>query len=113
MNNRPSRSLGFVGLPHSRLGWWSIGLATAFIALLSIWLSYALYLRPITRPTFLSDPLHAVLLVSAAAAAITGAILGVLALVSKRERSFLILLSILLGTIVLYWTISNVINPSP
>ena len=60
-----------------------------------------------TRPTFFSDPLHAVLILGAAAAAITGAIVGALALVVKRERSLWVLLSVLLGAFVLYWTIGE------
>ncbi len=39
--------------------------------------------------------------------AICGAIIGALTLVAKRERSFMILLSVLLGAFVLYWTIAQ------
>jgi hypothetical protein len=53
--------------------------------------SQSLSFLGIPRPTFFSDPLHALLLLSAAAG-ITGAIFGALAIVSKRERSFMILL---------------------
>lgn len=102
-----SRSPSFLGMPRTRLGWWSIGLAIGFLVLFPLWLFYVEYLRPIPRPTFFSDPLHAFLLLSAAAAGIAGAIVGVLALVAKRERSFLILLSVLLGAFVLYWTIGS------
>ena len=102
----PSRSPSFVGMPRSRLGWWSIGLAVLFVGLFVAWLLYV-QATPIARPTFFSDPLHACLLLGAAAAGITGAIVGVLALVAKRERSFMILLSVLLGAFVLYWTIGS------
>ena len=105
-----SRSPGFLGLPRTRLGWWSIGLAITFLVLFPLWLFYALYLRPIPRPTFFSDPLHAFLLLSAAAAAIVGAIVGVLAIVAKRERSFTILLSVLLGAFVLFGTICELVG---
>jgi hypothetical protein len=93
-------------MPRSQLGWWSIGLAVMFLGLFLAWL---LYVRatPIARPTFFSDPLHACLLLGAAAAAITGAIVGVLALAARRERSVLILLSVLLGAFVLYWTMGS------
>jgi hypothetical protein len=99
-----------VGLPSTRFGWWSISLALAFLVLFPLWLFYSSYLRPIPRPTFFSDPFHAFLLVSAAAAAITGGIVGVLALVAKRERSFTVLLSVLLGAFVLYWTIGELMG---
>jgi hypothetical protein len=93
-------------MPRSRLGWWSIGLAVLFLGLFVAWLLYV-QATPIARPTFFSDPLHVCLLLGAAAAGITGAIVGVLAFVGKRERSFTILLSVLLGAFVLYWTIGS------
>ena len=102
----PSRGPSFVGMPRSRLGWSSIGLAVLCLAIFVAWLLYVLA-TPIDRPTFFSDPLHACLLLGAAAAGIAGAIVGVLAIVAKRERSFLILLSVLLGAFVLYWTIGS------
>jgi hypothetical protein len=105
----PSRSPTFVGVPRSRLGWWSISLAITFVVLFVLWWFYVSW-RPIARPTFFSDPLHACLLLGAAAAGITGTIVGVLALVAKRERSFMILLSVLLGAFVLYCTIATIMG---
>jgi hypothetical protein len=103
----PGRSPTFVGAPRSRLGSWSISLAITCVVLFVLWWFYVMRWRPIARSTFFSDPLHACLLLGAAAAGITGAIVGVLALVAKRERSFLILLSVLQGAFVLYWTIGS------
>ena len=101
--NGTSRSPSFLGMPRTRLGGWSIGLAVLFLGLCVAWLLYV-QATPLARPTFFSDPLHACLLLGAAAAGITGAIVGVLALVAKRERSILILLSVLLGAFVLMAT---------
>jgi uncharacterized integral membrane protein len=81
MNNSqdgPGRGPSFVGMPRSRLGWWSIGLAGLFLGLFVAWLLYV-QATPIARPTFFSDPLHACLILGAAAAGINGAIVGVLA----------------------------------
>lgn len=104
--NGPNRSPSFVGMPRSRLGWWSIGLAVLFLGLFAAWLFYV-QATPVARPTFFSDPLQACLLIGASVASIAGAIVGVLALLAKRERSFMILLSVLLGAFVLYWTIGS------
>ena len=104
--DRLGRRPSFVGVPRSRLGWWSISLAVTFFVLFVLWWLYVSW-RPIPRATFFSDPLHAGLYIGATAAAITGAIVGVLAFVTKRERSFLILLSVLIGTVVLYWTLGT------
>lgn len=103
-NSNPSPS--FFGAPRTRLGWWSIVLSSSFFALFLAWLMYV-KATPKVRPTFFSDPLHAFLLIGASATAIIGGILGLLALVAKRERSFTILLSILVGGFVLFWTIAE------
>src|SRR5262249_52013529 len=108
----PSRPPSFVGMPRSRLGWWSITLAVLFLGLFVAWLLYVQAIH-VARPTFFSDPLHACLILGAAAAGISGAIVAVLALVAKRERSFTILLSVLPGALVLYVTIAKLINPNP
>jgi hypothetical protein len=108
----PCRGPSFAGIPRSRFGWWSIYLAALFLGLFAAWLLYVLA-TPIARPTFFSDPLHACLILGAAAAGISGAIVGVLALVAKRERSFMILLSVLPGALALYLTIAKLINPIP
>lgn len=106
-NERGSRpGASFVGLPQTRPGWWSIGFAAAFFVLFAAWLLYV-QATPMARPTFFSDPLQAVLILVAAASAVTGGIVGVLVFVAKRERSFTILLSVLLGIFVLYWTIAE------
>jgi hypothetical protein len=105
----PSQSPTFVGVPRSRLGWWSISLAITFVVLFVLWCLYVRW-RPIARPTFFSDPLHACLILGAAAAGITGAIAGVLALVAKRERSCMILLSVLLGAFALWVTIATLMG---
>ena len=84
----PSRSPSFVGLPRSRLGWWSTGLAVLFLGLFVAWL---LYVRatPIARPTFFSDPLAACLYIGATVTAISGAVVGVLAFVAIQKHRVL------------------------
>ena len=112
MSNRQDgsrRSPSFVGMPRTWLGWSSIALAITFLVLFVLWLLYV-QATPMARPTFFSDPLHAVLILGAAAAAVTGAMVGALALAAKRERSFMILLSVLLGAYVLYWTIAQLVG---
>jgi hypothetical protein len=98
----------FLGMPQTELGRWSNRLAIVFLVLFPIWLLYALYLRPIARPTFFSDPIHAVIILTAAAAAIAGGLAGLVAIAMKRERSFTVMLSILLGAFVLVWTVSEI-----
>lgn len=102
-----------IDLPRTQSGWWSITLAGAFLVLFPLWLVYVSYWRPMPRPTFFSDPVHALLILGAATAAISGGIVGALALALKRERSFTVVLSVILGAFALYLTIAWIINPNP
>ena len=99
-----------IGLPSTRLGRWSVGLAIAFFVLFPLWFFYATRIRPIPRPTFFSDPVHAFLLLSAAAAAIAGGTAGMFASAVRHERSFAVILSILLAASVVYWTIGEFVG---
>lgn len=63
------------------------------------------------RPTFFSDPTHAVLILSAAAAAMAGGTAGAIALL-RRDRSVAIMLSVALGAFVLYWTVAEILHPA-
>lgn len=112
MGNRESvssRGAGFLGMPRSATGWWSVGLAGAFIVLFSAWWMY-LGQATTPRPEFFSDPIAAWLLIAAGAAGSGAAIVGVLALAAKRERSVLIMVSVLLGTVVLYATVGSLLG---
>jgi len=112
MTNGSRRSVGksgFAGMPTTRPGWWSIRLAAAFIVLFMIWFAYV-SATPIPRPTFFSDPLHAVLILSAAASAIAGMVAGLVAFVAARERSIITLTSVVLGGVVLFWTIAELMG---
>src|SRR6185436_1776972 len=92
----------------SDLGVWSVTLSVAFTILFTLW---AIYIRatPMPRPTFFSDPLHATLLLGAAATAIGGGVTGVLAVVRNHERSIATFLSVLIGAVVLYWTLGELL----
>jgi hypothetical protein len=103
------RSPSFFGMPQSRLGWCSTSCAIVFPVLFSLWYWYAVYLRPIRRPTFFSDPLHAFLMLAAIMVAVTAAIVGALAIIAKHERSFAIFVSVVLGTSVLCYTICVIV----
>ncbi len=102
--------LRLAGFPCTRSGWWSVSLAIVFLVLFPLWIVYSSMLRPMPRPTFFSDPLQACLLLSAAAAAIAGGIAGLYACAFSRERSVAVILGILLGAFVVYWTIGELLG---
>jgi len=87
------------GLPQTAAGRSAVYLCMVFFVLFGVWLVY-MELRPIQRPTFFSDPLHAVVTLSAAASAITGGLSGGFALTVGRERSILTFASILAGAFI-------------
>ena len=91
---------------HTTFGTWSVRLAATFIGLFASWLLYV-RARPIPRPTFFSDPIHVVLIFAAVAAALAGGTSGIVALL-KRDRSVGIVLAVLLGAFVLWWTVGEI-----
>ncbi|MBT8131071.1 MAG: hypothetical protein KJO35_02285 [Gammaproteobacteria bacterium] len=99
----------FIGLPTTRLGIWSVSLGIAFLLLFSAWLFYVT-VRQVSRPTFFSDPVHAILILSAAASGIGGAIAGTLAVLLRQEHSWIVLLSVLQGSVVFIWTVAEIIG---
>ncbi len=90
------------------MGWSAIGLTAAFFVFLGL-----LRLRRGTAgdPALLpSDPLGALLLLGAAASAIGGGVEAVLANALRRERSFFLIPSVLLGLLVLFFTIGELLG---
>lgn len=100
----------FLGLPSTGLGRWSVRLLVFFVVLFAVWIVYS-SVRRIPRPTFFSDPLHAVLLLTAAGSAVLGAILGSWSALFRGERSLLTFLSILIGGFVAWWGGAEVFFP--
>jgi hypothetical protein len=104
-----SRIPSFLGMPRTPRGWWSVWLALAFLVLIVLFHVYARAVR-IPRPTFFSDPLNAALLLGAAGAGIAGGIVGMLAILMRRERSFTVVLSVLVGGFVLLFSIGELMG---
>ena len=107
--NQTSLLKRVLGLPQSFAGRFAVILCIVFFVLFGAWLGY-LELRPIQRPTFFSDPLHAAILLTAAGSAIFGAFIAVFAIVMRGERSVFTLLSVLGGSFVLFWTVAELIG---
>ena len=95
--------------PHTPLGTWASRLSGAFVLLFASWLLYVAA-TPMSRPTFFSDPIHAVILLAAVAAAIAGGVVGLGAIVVKRDVTILTLASVALGGFVLWWMIAEIIG---
>lgn len=81
----------------------AFGLTVISAGLFGAWLLWV-GSTDIRRPTFVSDPVHAALVLGAAGTAILGGLAGLMAFVGYGERSPLVGMSILLGVGASYWT---------
>jgi hypothetical protein len=96
------------GLPRTKLGKWTQRLMGASLALMGAWtLWVALAQRDHT--TFWSDPVHAVLIIAAAAAGSASGLTGVLSILLKRERSLLLVATTLAGCFIGWWTYMEIL----
>ena len=98
-----------VSLPQTTKGRFSVYLCILFFILLAAFVFY-MELRPMERPTLFFDPLAGILLLGTAVSGILGGLLGGVALTVGRERSILVLISLLVGGFVLVWTIAEIIG---
>jgi hypothetical protein len=92
----------FLGVPRTRLGWWSFALALLFFVLLKavfVWGSQAGH----DRRTFFSDPIMGGILLAAAACGVSTGVTSGLGIFWKRERSFLVFITLALGAFVAYF----------
>ena len=89
----------FLGLPATRLGWWSVGLAAGFFVF--VWLSYNLGDHPV---------IALLLLIGASVSGIGGGVAAVVAFFRKSERSFILVPIVLLGLLVLGLTLMELLE---
>jgi hypothetical protein len=104
MKDAPNR---FSGMPLTKLGWWSAGLAIVFVVLLIINVTTILLLTnnpPPTQPTAMPNLGFPTILCG-----LTAGIVGSLAIVRRQECSWLIWLSLLSGVLSLSLLIGDII----
>ncbi len=97
-----------LGRPSTRLGWWSVALAGTFVALFII--NSAVFMRLTVeapwRQTVL--PFYGIAMLSCGLAA---GIVGLIAVIRRRERSCLVWLTILPGLMVLALVLGEFLVP--
>lgn len=82
-------------LPKTHAGRWALGLSVAFIVLITVKIIAFLPL-----PTF-----------AVAALGLVGFIVGIVAIFKNRDRAILTFISILVGLIIVSWTVAELIFP--
>ena len=101
---QPPNRHSFFNLPGTRLGSWSVRLAIAFFAFLGVF--YGLIAAGQRGgATFFSNPWLAISILLAAFSAIGAGVTAVVAILWKKERSFLDFLAMILGAFVLLYII--------
>src|SRR5512139_1042430 len=87
-------------LPRTRTGKWAAALAGALTLSLAIWIAATSTLGPDERAT-LDDLRITIPLFGAVAAALGAGVLGMIALVSLRDRAVAVVVATVMGTLVL------------
>ena len=82
-------------LPKTTLGKWSVGLSIVFIILIWMKMQYSIHV-----PTF-----------AIAAVGLIGFIMSIIAIFRNKDRSIVVLLPILVGIIIVLWTVGELIFP--
>jgi hypothetical protein len=94
--------------PSTRLGWWSVALAAAFAALLLI--NSALFM-----PSTVEVPQRQVVLpfygITLLSCGLAAGIAGLIAVLRRHERSWLVWLTLLLGLMVLAFVLGEFLVP--
>ena len=99
-----------LGWPSTRLGWWSVGLAVGFFAFFGLFQALVASGQR-GGETFFSNPWLSLSILVAAGSAIVAGVAAVVAIFWKRERSFFSFLALLLGLIVLVFTLGELAIP--
>jgi len=82
-------------LPRTRAGKWALGLSVAFIVLITVKIIAFLPL-----PTFV-----------VAALGLVGFIMGIVAILKNKDRAILTFMAILVGLVIMLWTVLEFIFP--
>jgi len=100
--------LSFLHLPYTRMGWWAVGLGVTFIFMFILNSTVFMHLPYETpwRTTLL--PFYGVLMM---ASGLFSGIVGLIAILSKKERSGLVWFTLLPGTFCLIFLLGEFLFP--
>lgn len=98
-------------IPKFTLGRWSVGLIIAFFVLLAIGNFIVKIQGPRADQTFFDNPILSIPMLLAGASGIAAFFTGIIAIVKKKERAVLVIVSTLLGFFILIFVIGEFIFP--
>jgi hypothetical protein len=97
-----------LGWPGTRLGWWSVGLAATFVVLFTI--NFTVFM-----PSTVEAPWRQVILpfygIATMLCGLAAGVVGLIAVMRRRERSLLVWLTLLPGLFVLVFVLGEFLAP--
>jgi hypothetical protein len=106
MTNQSSSSIWH--LPGTRLGWWAVGLATAFVVMFIINSTVFMQLPGNAPWQQIVLPFYGILMVLCG---LSTGVVGLIAVIRKHERSWLAWLTILPGALMLFLLLGEFLVP--
>lgn len=97
--------------PNTKLGKWSFWLIIIFFLLLVFSNIIVSIQGPIANQTFFSNPLLSVPMVLAGISAISSFVIGIISIIKKKERAISVFISSLIGLLVLWFVVGEVLVP--
>ncbi len=98
-------------LPKTNLGKWSVGLIATFFLLLAAGMTVVSVFKQEGGETFFDNLWISVPMLSAGAAATAAFFAGIIAVIKQKERSILVIITILLGLLVLWFVVGEILVP--
>jgi hypothetical protein len=98
-------------LPKTRLGVWSVGFLFAFFLLLATGIVVVSVFNQEGGETFLDNLWISIPMLSAGASAIASFFTGIVAIIKSKERSILVFVTSLIGLLVLWFVIGEILVP--
>ena len=97
-------------MPKTKAGKWAVSMAGAFIVLLLVFYGIVISGQR-GGETYFSNLALAIPITLAGVCAVAGLVVGLIAVIRKRERSGLVYVAIVIGALVTLWTAAEIIFP--
>ena len=94
--------------PHTKLGWWAVGLTITCISMFIF--NAAVFLR-LTQVNVWQQVLLSIFAISILLCGLASGITGAIALIRKRERSWMVWLTLLPGAFVIFLILGELLIP--
>jgi hypothetical protein len=99
----------FLGLPRTKLGWWSVGLAAAFVVMFIV--NVAVFGPSSGGDTAWRNVLLPVFAIGMLTIGVAAGVVALVAVIQKRERSWLVFLPLLPAAFVIFFLLGEFLTP--